>query len=140
MLIEVADDVFVIGYPFGKGGLEIPILPVWKRASIASEPSLSYYTDGRDCFLIDTTTRSGMSGSPVIAYKTGAFRTTDSDRLSVVPNGFASKLLGVYSGRIDGYSKDDSFVGVIWKEKLINEIIDSNNFDTSDNLLYKKKL
>ena|SRR6266851_1718428 len=54
-------DVFVLGYPFG---LEPPGYPVWKRGSIASEPDLVRKT--YDYLLVDTASRPGMSGGPVI--------------------------------------------------------------------------
>jgi len=54
-------DVFILGYPFG---LQPPGYPVWKRGSIASEPDLVSLTD--DYLLVDTASRPGMSGGPVI--------------------------------------------------------------------------
>ncbi len=124
MVISVADDVFVIGYPYGKtSGLECP-LAIWKRATIASEPNSSFYPDGRDTFLIDTTTRSGMSGSPVFA-KVSNVCTFENGGI-VLGSGQYYKFLGVYSSRIDGDRLDDSFLGIVWKAKLIDEIIDGN--------------
>jgi hypothetical protein len=60
--VHVGNDVFILGYPFGitAGGK----LPIWKRASIASEPAVD--TDGVPKILVDTASRPGMSGSPVI--------------------------------------------------------------------------
>jgi hypothetical protein len=54
-------DVFVLGYPFGPGKTG---LPVWKRGSIASEPDLVPQVE--NYLLVDTASRPGMSGSPVI--------------------------------------------------------------------------
>lgn len=68
-MVQVAQDVFVLGYPKGiDGGKNFPI---WKRASIATEPDLDY--DEFPRFLIDTATREGMSGAPVIAYGNGTY-------------------------------------------------------------------
>ncbi len=49
----VADDVFVIGYPYNIR--QEGVLPIWKRASIASEPQYNY--DNKPLILIDTATR-----------------------------------------------------------------------------------
>ncbi len=54
--------VSIIGYPFGLA--TAGAWPIWKTGHIASDPDLDY--DGRPAFLIDATTRGGMSGSPVI--------------------------------------------------------------------------
>lgn len=63
MLLRVATDVFVLGYPKGiSGGGEFPI---WKRASIATEPDIQLGTLPK--MLVDTATREGMLGAPVIA-------------------------------------------------------------------------
>lgn len=116
------DDAFVLGYPKGlTGGLEFPI---WKRASIASEPQ--FEVDGLPKILIDTATRKGMSGSPVVAVRSGIIRPrgvgpstglTGEDIL-----GTAENLLGIYSGRVD----DDQFgaqIGVVWKAAVVEDIV-----------------
>ena len=59
MRVEIAQDVFILGFPIGIAGRKE--LPVWKRGSIASEPGGNYPR-----ILIDTATRKGMSGAPVI--------------------------------------------------------------------------
>jgi hypothetical protein len=62
--VEAGCDAFILGYPEGLslGGH----IPLWKRATVASDPS-SKTVD----FLVDTATRSGMSGSPVFVRETG---------------------------------------------------------------------
>src|ERR1700733_2437136 len=45
MLIAVGIEAFILGYPFGIG---VSTLPVWKRASIASEPYV--FAKGRPYF------------------------------------------------------------------------------------------
>ena len=61
------DDCFVLGYPKNiDAGLD---LPLWKRASIASEPSIDH--GGLPRLLIDTATRKGMSGAPIVAISNG---------------------------------------------------------------------
>ena len=126
LIFEVTDDVFVVGYPYGRGSIFTTVLPipVWKRASIASEISVNYYLDERPVFLIDTTTKVGMSGSPVIGIAKGVIQTTNGS-LSI-GSGYAMQLMGIYSGRVDGEQKDDSCLGLVWKKELIDEIIDGN--------------
>ena len=60
---EIASDIYVVGFPFGRIG---GVLPIWKRASVASEPEVDI--DNMPYFFADTASRSGMSGSPVIYY------------------------------------------------------------------------
>jgi hypothetical protein len=59
--IRVGMEVFILGYPFGASP---PAFPVWKRRTIASEPDLVRLTQGY--YLVDTASRPGMSGAPVI--------------------------------------------------------------------------
>jgi hypothetical protein len=54
-------EVFILGYPFE---IKRPAFPVWKRASVASEPDLVRLVD--DYILVDTASRPGMSSAPVI--------------------------------------------------------------------------
>jgi hypothetical protein len=58
-------DCFILGFPENLIGAANT--PIWKRASIASEPyqQFPYY--------VDSATRKGMSGAPVIARHTGIF-------------------------------------------------------------------
>ncbi|WP_428897616.1 Trypsin-like peptidase domain-containing protein [Parelusimicrobium proximum] len=123
MLTQVSDDVFIIGFPNGKTST-LAKLPIWKRGTIASEPDMSYFGDDRQAFLIDTTTRSGMSGSPVVAIQGNAVKMKNG---TIIMGGVINiDFLGIYSGRIDGDQKEDSYIGLVWRKELIDEIIDSN--------------
>lgn len=118
--MDAGDDAYVLGYPLGLHGGED--FPIWKRASIASEPALSI--DGLPKVLVDTATRQGMSGSPVIAIRRGLIPKKGGnvgDKLI----GQAPNFLGIYSGRV-GDDKLGAQLGVVWKAKVINEIIDAN--------------
>ena len=127
MMVFVADDVFVVGYPYGlTAGINSP-LAVWKRATIASEPTKNYYVGARKTILIDTTTRSGMSGSPVFCRRVGEYSSTTGD--IVVDCEVHCKFIGIYSNRIDGDRRDDSFLGVVWKKEMIDEIIDGRKLE-----------
>lgn len=118
--IFVSQDVFVLGYP--KGISQSAERPIWKRASIATEPSENYYKD-IPTLLIDTATRQGMSGSPV--FVNNKFFSPIGDSLTFEKTQF---LLGVYSGRL-GKNEMESQLGIVWKRELIEEIIKGNILD-----------
>lgn len=116
MTTDAGSDVFILGYPLGitKTGL----FPVWKRASIATEFDLS--VDCLPSFLVDTATREGMSGSPVIIRSFGGY-TRKGGSVTVSHEVF-SEFIGVYSGRHVG-GIDEAQLGIIWKKVLIPEIL-----------------
>jgi hypothetical protein len=124
MTTSIGEDVFVIGFPKGVtgGGL----LPIWKRASVASEPNLD--RDGLPSFLIDTATREGMSGAPVIARSnSGSYRTASGATVMSMAGpgvGRPTKFLGVCSGRLPGQSEIEAQLGIVWKARVIDEIVD----------------
>ena len=113
--IEIASSLFVIGFPFGRIG---GVLPIWKKASVASEPN--YESDeGFPYFWADTATKKGMSGSPVIYYQRRPVTLVNESEKKV--SYYFTKFVGVYSGRID---KDpDSQLGRVWKASIIDELI-----------------
>jgi trypsin-like peptidase len=109
-----SDPVAIIGFPFGKtaGGM----CGIWVHGWVASEPDIDL--DDLPRFLVDSRTRSGQSGSPVIAVRTGSvlhengvmvqyFRPTET-------------FLGVYSGRIN----EQSDLGYVWKLSAVRELIE----------------
>jgi hypothetical protein len=116
----VGDDAFVLGYPLGlTGGSRFPI---WKRASIASEPGFDL--DELPKLLIDTATRKGMSGSPVIAVRRGVTQPRGTSDFDDSVFGTSETFLGVYSGRVD----DDPLgaqIGIVWKAEMVAQIIDA---------------
>lgn len=120
LLTSVSDDVYVVGYPYGRSSTNIE-LPIWKRGTVASEPDLNHFGDNREVFLIDTTTRTGMSGSPVFAVQHGTVTTKDG-HISMGPINNIN-FLGIYSGRVDGISGQDSYIGLVWRQEIIDEII-----------------
>jgi hypothetical protein len=96
------DPVNIVGFPFGEtqgGGL-----PIWKTGTIASDLDINY--GGKAKFLVDTTARSGMSGSPVYARR---FHQSDK-------NGTAesTKFLGVYSEENQALE-----LGAVWKAEAV---------------------
>jgi len=113
MVAQPAMPVSIIGYPYGlatAGGW-----PIWKTGHIASDPDLDY--GGRPAFLIDATTRGGMSGSPVVLRLTGGYATRDGS--FTLASGPVTRFLGVYSGRIHGEAE----IGRVWRPHLITEVL-----------------
>jgi hypothetical protein len=84
---------------------------------IATDPDLNY--EGRPAFLIDATTRPGMSGSPVVVRMWGGIiKTNGNYRASCGP---VTRFLGVYSGTV----YDTSEIGRVWRPQVIDEILNS---------------
>jgi hypothetical protein len=120
---EIGMDVFVLGYPFGAPR---PGFPVWKRGSIASEPQLAPLT--KNYFLVDTSSRPGMSGAPVIRRSWGQHLL---DGGSFFTDGYSqTRFLGVYSGRLYTKDQSDAQLGMVWPAHLIDEIIAGAKLDT----------
>ncbi len=110
--LQPAMAVSIIGYPFGLAtGVAFPI---WKTGHIASDPDINY--DDKPVFLIDATTRGGMSGSPVV-YQSSSGYLSKGGALRM--GGSVTAFLGVYSGRI----RDDSEIGRVWRPKLVGELL-----------------
>ncbi len=104
--------VFIIGFPFGISAAAA--LPIWKTGHLASDHDIDY--NGKPSFLIDATTRGGMSGSPVVARMSGGHYTSKGFTVS---SRMATRFLGVYSGRI----REDSEIGIVWRPSVIDEIL-----------------
>lgn len=119
--ISVKEDVFVLGYPFGFRAGEL--FPIWKRASIASEPLLDL--DDLPKFLVDTSTKPGMSGSPVIKMEKRAVGLANGTpgKIGVQISNHRMGLAGIYSGRIGVTASMDMQLGVVWKISVLDEII-----------------
>lgn len=116
--IEIASEIYIIGFPFGRlGGL----IPIWKRASVATEPELNI--DEMPYIFADTATREGMSGSPVIFYKERGI--TILDEAAGQASRYKTKFIGVYSGRIgvNGDTLNNAQLGRVWKSHILEELI-----------------
>ena len=117
------DDCFIVGYPEGFSGPSGT--PIWKRASIATEPELDY--DNKPLFLADSLTRKGMSGSPVFARVPGLWGQ-EGAQLSIGGSssvlGYWTKFIGVYAGR--EASENEGFqLARVWKHTALDELIAS---------------
>ena len=115
--VRIGMDVFVLGYPFGRGKTG---LPIWKRGSIASEPDFVPHVE--KYLLVDTASRPGMSGSPVILRSYGT-HLTQGNAVSLT-SGAANKFIGVYSGRLHTKNRLEAQIGIVWPATYIDEIID----------------
>lgn len=131
---EVGDECFVIGYPFED--LRYLGLPIWKKASIASEPTVN--EDQLPKILIDTATRPGLSGSPVIFQRNGVHNSKNNELTLDTIFGRIRGFLGVYSGRI-GKGEINAQLGIVWKKKVIDEIINGNIYGDIEFQKGKKK-
>ena len=83
-------DCFILGFPEGLIGAANT--PIWKRASIASEPYQQYP------YYVDLATRKGMSGSPVIARHSGLFGMRGGTMTGNEIIGTVEKFVAIYSG------------------------------------------
>jgi Trypsin-like peptidase domain len=127
LLIRISMEVFILGYPFG---VEPPGYPVWKRGSIATEPDLVRL--GPQYLLVDTASRPGMSGAPVIR-RSWTNHLVDSNYVADNSR-IATKFIGVYSGRRLAPDRSDTQLGMVWPDIYIPEIIAGNMRD--DDSLY----
>ncbi len=111
-------DCFVLGYP--KGMVGPGRSPIWKRGSVASEPD--YNWRGKPAFLVDTTTRDGMSGSPVVARHSGILTGPDGKFGGDSMIGTTTKFTGIYSGRL-GEDEMGVQLGLVWKREVLDDIL-----------------
>lgn len=115
LMIYPSETVSIIGFP--KGLTSSGKLPIWKTGHVASDIDIDW--DGNPTFLIDATTKSGMSGSPVIAKRVCIYQTSRGNQI-----GNAVRFLGVYSGR--EIAETGVEVGFVWKPRVISEILSNN--------------
>ena len=116
---DVGADAFVVGFPEGFSG---PLrTPIWKRASIASEPNFSI--DEFPFLVVDTIGNQGLSGSPVLARASGIRIPNGSNEITdETVIGTWENLIGVYAGRMDK-AGIGSQLGRVWKVDLIDDLL-----------------
>lgn len=115
----VTQDVWVIGFP---KSIRVGVMPIWKRATIAAEPRFSS-ADEKHKLLIDTATREGMSGSPVLYVNKTLSRLSLDNSSQEVDFPSEKVLLGIYSGRIAGGDELAAQLGIVWAAEAILEIL-----------------
>ncbi|MGC4890066.1 trypsin-like peptidase domain-containing protein [Micromonospora sp. DT227] len=111
----ISEGVNIIGFPFGLTGGGV--LGIWSRGFIATEPDIDF--NDLPLFLIDSRTRPGQSGSPVIAYFDGGMVRLKDGGSAMFSGPPIEKLLGVYSGRINSQSD----LGFVWRTSAVKEIL-----------------
>ncbi|MER9559542.1 trypsin-like peptidase domain-containing protein [Mesorhizobium sp. M0323] len=122
---RIGSEVFVIGYPLGISSNGI--FPIWKRASIASEPQTGVTLSGRNydnAFYVDAMTKAGMSGSPVVYLGRTGDKLYSDDGIVVEQREDEPLMVGVYAGR-DGVSQDEYelSVGRVWKIGSVEALV-----------------
>ena len=118
-LIAVApgDVISIVGFPFGMatGGL----LPIWATGFIASEPQVQINGSDLPVFFVDCRSRPGQSGSAVIAHRSGGMVSLENGS-SAIYGGPMTRLLGIYSGRVNS----DSDIGIVWRTSALRELVE----------------
>lgn len=107
-------DCFILGFPENLVGAANT--PIWKRGSIASEPYQQYP------YYVDSATRKGMSGAPVIARHTGIFGMREGRLTGNEIIGTVEKFIAIYSGRVG----DDALgfqLGTAWQSNVLDDIL-----------------
>lgn len=136
--------VFILGYP---SGISVKLgMPIWKSGYVASEPFFPITVEqdeqsanergpleGLPAFFIDSQTRPGMSGAPIIAQYTGTWDRTDPYKTPTLDDGLRTNLdnlvfgdtksefIGCYSGRVQSRELDAG-LGICWRKDVIEEI------------------
>jgi hypothetical protein len=121
--LKPAHGVFIVGYPFGR--LTGSPTPIWKRGTIAVDPT--YDIDGVPKILVDTATRSGMSGSIVIARTmllNGKYRRKSGGESEHVLYALFDTVIGIYSGRIYP-DLEKAQLGIVWKRDAIEATVEA---------------
>jgi hypothetical protein len=103
--LRITDRLFVLGFPFGDTG-SWPFA-VWTAAPVASEPLAGW--NGLPGFLLDSRTRQGQSGSPVVMHIRPG-EPVVADGTVHLHEESVTALIGIYSGRLH----PDSDLGMVW--------------------------
>ena len=114
----IGADIFVLGYPLGT--YEELKTPLWKRGSLASEPSFRISPEG--AFLIDVNSAGGMSGGPILRRVTTLTVNNTDD--SVIQECYDEMIVGVYSGRALSASESSFVLGYGWPIDMVHKIIE----------------
>jgi hypothetical protein len=124
--IAPSERLSIVGVPLGirNGG----VLAIWVQGFVATEIEIDH--DELPRFLIDSRTRKGQSGSPVIFYSGSGPYTTNQG--SMIMNGVpVCELVGVYSGRIS----EETDLGIVWKVRAIQEILSEGDASTHEDIV-----
>lgn len=110
--LQPGGEVLVAGFPHGIG--PFGVVPVWKRASIAS--NMRVPVNGLPRFLVDVAGRQGMSGAFVCG------------RQSALEE---FKFIGIYTGRATspGTTRESSDLGFVWWNDIVQETLSNGVLD-----------
>lgn len=136
--VDVSDELFIPGYP--KNVRDDYGQPVWKRATVASSVQAGWNRQPK--FLIDSASRSGMSGAPVVYYNASGKLRVGMGTTAVF-NRPVAILAGVYVGRIgNGVGSEDendeaatnpsdldAQLGIVWHASVIKEIVENGQYE-----------
>ncbi|RAJ76985.1 MULTISPECIES: serine protease [unclassified Streptomyces] len=112
--LRITDRLYVLGFPFGNTG-SWPFA-VWTAAPVASEPLAGW--DGLPGFLLDSRTREGQSGSPVVLHIKPNESVVIGDDV-YVHDSSVTALVGVYCGRIDPRAD----LGMVWTAQALFTVV-----------------
>jgi hypothetical protein len=107
-------DCFILGFPEGLFGAAFT--PIWKRGSIAAEPYLQHP------YYIDSATRRGMSGSPVIIRHNGMFGMIGGVLTGAEVIGTVERFVAIYSDRI-GDDELGGQLGRAWQSSVLDDVL-----------------
>lgn len=121
LAVQPGEPVSIVGFPFGYG---VENYPIWKTGHLASDLVLDHNALW-PTFLVDITTRPGMSGSPVYAVRYGLARLANGAPDLIKPTEQAIDFLGIYSGKAfsKGNSPNATELGVVWKRSLVRALL-----------------
>ncbi|MBA6339639.1 hypothetical protein H4J59_01250 [Colwellia sp. MB02u-10] len=115
--VEVTEELFIPGYPHNLQ--DYYAQPVWKRATIASSVQVGWNREPK--FLIDSASKSGMSGAPVLYYCPNGSVEIRGTKYTFERD--VAILAGIYVGRIGVKGELDPQIGTVWNNSVIDEII-----------------
>lgn len=145
---QPGDSVSVIGFPYATVSNPAYPLPTWSHGYVATEPMLD--EDRVMHFMVDTRTRRGQSGSPVVIYRPrwSVVGMTDAEGNETLgySHEATTELIGIYSGRMseppdeDGEQAREDYdmverriarrlqttdLGIVWKHGVIRDVIEN---------------
>lgn len=121
--VEVTQELFIPGYP--RNVQDYYSQPVWKRATIASSVQQGWNREPK--FLIDSASKSGMSGSPALYYSPNGSVQILGSRYQYKQD--VAILAGIYVGRLGVQGELDPQIGTVWNKSVIDEIINATCFE-----------
>ncbi len=121
--VEVTEELFIPGYPHNVQ--DYYSQPVWKRATIASSVQQGWNQEPK--FLIDSASKSGMSGSPALYYSPNGLVRIRGSKYHFSQD--VAILAGIYVGRLEVQGELDPQIGTVWNKSVIDEIINAKCFE-----------